>query len=220
MPAGVYHRFMDAGVRRSGRLVYQPVCRACRACVPIRVPVATFTPSKSQRRCRRRNEDLTVSAAEPVATDEKHELYRRYVSGWHGRDAGEERRESFESFLYDSPVDTLEFSYRDRAGELLAVGICDVSTRSLSSVYFYFEPGQSRRGLGTYGALCEVDAAARLGIPYYYLGYWVDGCASMQYKADFRPAELLGTDGVWRPLGRPDAKPSATRAPVGPITSR
>lgn len=200
MPPAVYHRFMDAGFRRSGKLVYQPVCSGCRACVSIRVPVATFRPSKSQRRCRRRNEDLVVSVAGAEATDEKYDLYRRYVVERHGRAPEEEDRESFERFLYDSPVDTLEFRYRGRNGRLLAVGLCDASAHSLSSVYFYFDPNESRRGLGTYGALYEIEAAAGMGIPYYYLGYWVDGCAAMGYKADFRPAEVLYPDGVWRPM--------------------
>src|SRR5688500_15078780 len=75
---GVYHKLMDANFRRSGRLVYQPVCRGCRACQSIRVPVAAFKPDKSQRRCRRKNEDLVVTVGEPQATDEKFELYRRY----------------------------------------------------------------------------------------------------------------------------------------------
>ena len=200
MPAELYHQFMDAGFRRSGKLLYQPVCRGCRACVSIRVPVATFQPSKSQRRCRRRNDDLTVQVAAAAATDEKYQLYRRYVVGRHARTPQEEDRESFERFLYDSPVDTLEFQYRSRDGRLLAVGLCDASVQSLSSVYFYFDPDESRRGLGTFGALLEIDAAARMHIPYYYLGYWVDGCAAMEYKADFRPAERLGPDGVWRPM--------------------
>jgi arginyl-tRNA--protein-N-Asp/Glu arginylyltransferase len=199
MPASVYHRFMDAGFRRSGKVVYQPVCAGCRACMPIRVPVDTFQPSKSQRRCRRRNQDLKVAVAEPEPTDEKYDLYRRYVVGRHHRSADEEGRESFERFLYDSPVDTVEFTYRDFAGTLLAVGICDMSGQSLSSVYFYYDPADSRRGLGTFGALYEIETAARLEIPYYYLGYWVDGCASMQYKAEFRPAEVLWPDGAWRP---------------------
>ena len=202
MPAAVYHRFMDAGFRRSGKLIYQPVCGACRACMPIRGPVATFRPSKSQRRCRRRNEDLEVTVAEPAATDEKYDLYRRYVAGRHQKPDDDEGREAFERFLYDSPVHSIEFSYRDMGGRLLAVGICDLSDRSLSSVYFYFEPDEARRGLGTYGALFEIETAARLGVPYYYLGYWVDGCQAMQYKADFRPAEVLWPDAVWRPLGR------------------
>lgn len=200
IPADLYHRFMDAGFRRSGKLLYQPVCRGCRACVPIRVFVATFQPTKSQRRARRRNEDLGVEVGEPAATDEKFDLYQRYMTLRHGRAPAEESRESFEQFLYDSPVATLEFSYRDPTGRLLAVGICDFSRESVSSVYFYFEPSEARRGLGTYGALHEIETAARLGVPYYYLGYWVDGCGAMQYKADLGPAEVLGPDGVWRPL--------------------
>jgi arginyl-tRNA--protein-N-Asp/Glu arginylyltransferase len=203
MPPEVYQRFMDAGFRRSGKLVYQPVCRGCRACVPIRVPVESLRLSKSQRRCRRRNQDLEVTIAEPTPTDEKYELYRRYVIGRHHRPVEEESRESFECFLYESPVETIEFGYRDGGGALVAVGICDVSLESLSSVYFYFDPMEGRRGLGTFGALYEIETASRLGVPYYYLGYWVDGCGAMQYKADFRPAEVLHPDGVWRPMRAP-----------------
>jgi arginine-tRNA-protein transferase len=202
MSADAYHRFMDAGFRRSGRLVYQPVCAGCRRCVPLRVPVAAFTPSKSQRRCRRRNQDLRIESGPAEPTAEKFELYRRYTRIWHDKadDDPEEDEASFESFLYDSPVDTIEFCYRDAGGRLLAVGICDVSASSLSSVYFYHEPDESRRGLGTFGALHEIDIARSWGISHYYLGYWVGGCGAMQYKSSFRPCEVLHTDGIWRSL--------------------
>jgi arginine-tRNA-protein transferase len=203
MPPELYHRFMDAGFRRSGRLLYQPACAGCRECRPLRVPVALFRPSRSQRRGWRRNEDLTVTVGEPEATDERYDLYRRYVVDWHGRASDAEDRQGFESFLYESPVETVEFTYRDASGRLLAVGICDVCSDSLSSVYFYFDPAESRRGLGTYGALREIDAARRMGVPHYYLGYWVEGCGAMQYKAEFRPVELLHGDGVWRPAQTP-----------------
>lgn len=206
MPGHVYHAFMDAGFRRSGKLVYQPICVGCRECVSLRVPVAQFEPSKSQRRCLRKNADLTVIAARPTATDEKFELYRRYCTSWHGKvgDGDSEDRESFETFLYDSPVESIEYCYRDPAGRLLAIGICDVCEKSLSSVYFYFDPSESRRGLGTFGALYEIEQARILGIPYYYLGYWVQGCGAMQYKSNFRPSEVLHSDGVWRTIPRPN----------------
>ena len=74
---------------------------------------------------------------------------------------------------------------------------------SLSSVYFYYDPDEARRGLGTFGALHEIESAAREGIPYYYLGYWVAGCGAMEYKAGFRPNEVLCGDGVWRPGPEP-----------------
>jgi arginine-tRNA-protein transferase len=208
MPGDLYHRFMDAGFRRSGRVFYQPTCAGCRACVPVRVPLATFRPSKTQRRWVRRNADLTVTAGEPKATSEKHAIYSRYLAEWHGREVDD--FEAFASFLYDSPVDTVEFEYRDPTGRLLAVGICDVCEQSLSSVYFYFDPAEAARGLGTFGALYEIAAATRLGIPYYYLGYWIRECRQMVYKTSFRPCELLGTDGIWRPANDSDV------ARVGP----
>jgi arginine-tRNA-protein transferase len=199
MSPETYDRFMDAGFRRSGRVIYQPMCEGCRACVPIRIPVEQFRASKSQRRCWRRNLDLIVSIDDaPTGDEEAFDLYLRYVTQWHGSSPSSTSRADFIGFLYDSPVRTLEFKYRDAAGKLLAVGICDVSPRALSSAYFYFDPADQRRALGTFGALWEIDYARGQGLAHYYLGYWVAGCGSMSYKASFRPFELLCGDGVWR----------------------
>ncbi len=192
-----YRAFMDTGFRRSGRMIYQPVCNHCRACVPIRVPVATFEPSKSQRRAWKRNQDLCITSDNPDLTDEKFDLYCRYVRDWHNR--GEEaNRESLEQFLYDSPTETLEFAYRAPDGRLIGVGICDVSGESLSSVYFYFDPTDHARALGTFSAVYEIEWAKVRRLSHYYLGYWVSGCAAMSYKANFRPHELLDECGVWK----------------------
>ncbi len=192
-----YRAFMDVGFRRSGRMLYQPVCEGCRECVPLRVDVKQFAMSASQRRCLRRNEDLAVHAGRPALTDEKFALYSRYVHDWHRRPE-EADRDSLKSFLYDSPTDTVEFTYRDPAGELLAVGICDVSSASLSSVYFYFDPRHAKRSLGTFGALYELAWCQERGLAYYYLGYWVRDCQAMAYKSTFRPHELMGDDGSWK----------------------
>jgi leucyl-tRNA---protein transferase len=196
MPGLVYHDFLNASFRRSGRVIYQPVCYGCQACIPLRIPVEQFRPSKSQRRSRVRNQDLIVQITDPAPTDEKFNLYALYQFHRHGGKS--ETRESFEDFLYRSPVHTLEFNYRDPAGALLAVGICDVCEKSLSSVYFYFDPAQFRRGLGTYGVLQEIDFARQEKIPHYYLGYWVKQCAKMSYKANFKPYEILAPDGSWQ----------------------
>ncbi len=199
LPGEMYHEFMDAGFRRSGRVIYQPVCQSCRRCVPIRVPVDRFVPGKSQRRCLRKNQDLRITFDLPSVTDEKLDLYQRYQKRWHDKDAepGENPRQALVSFLYDSPVDSLEFCYRAPDGKLAAVGIADVCAKSFSSVYFYFDPDMSERGLGTFGALYELRWAAERKIPHYYLGFWVDGCDKMIYKVNFQPFQLLGPDGVW-----------------------
>jgi leucyl-tRNA---protein transferase len=195
----VYQNFLDAAFRRSGLMIYQPVCQGCRACLPLRVPVQSFNPTKSQKRCSRRNADLTVVVDAPLPTDEKYDLYVRYQTQRHEA-TEKDTRSTFENFLYRSPVETIEFCYRDSENRLLGVGICDLCRASLSSVYFYFDPAVSSRSLGTYGALYEIDFAARMEIAHYYLGYWVQGCRKMEYKADFRPCEVLHSDGCWRAI--------------------
>jgi len=196
MPPPLYHQFMDAGFRRSGKVLYQPICPACRHCLPIRIRVADFSPSKSQRRCLRKNADLSITIHPPAPSDEKFDLYRRYLTGWHR--SSTDGRAAFESFLYESPTDSVEFEYRDPSTRLLAVGVCDVSPQSLSSVYFFYDPNESRRSLGTFGVLREIQYAAEQSMAYYYLGYWVEGCRTMNYKSTYHPCQLLHPDGVWR----------------------
>ena len=201
MGAEEYGKWMNAGFRRAGRVVYQPVCVGCRECVPIRVTVAEFAASKSQRRAWRRNRDLRVEwrGIEDVRKgerEERYQLYRRYYGGWHGGEACE--FEQFEWLYYESCVETVEFTYRTAAGELVALGWCDVGREYVSSVYFLFDPAEAGRSLGTFGALVEIEFARQIGAPYYYLGYWVRHCQEMTYKASYRPHEFLGLDGVWR----------------------
>ena len=194
MAPAAYHELMNRRFRRSGESFYEPVCRLCEACQPIRVPVRTFAPTRSQRRVWRRNQDLVVTVQTAEYTGEKFALYRRYAAEWHGK--AEVSEGDFKAFLVESPVATVEFLYRDGEGRLVAAGVCDVCRASLSSVYFYFDPDSTKRSLGTYGAMAEIAWARERGIPYYYLGYWVEGSAAMAYKSRFGPHELL-VDGVW-----------------------
>src|SRR5207245_214153 len=112
----------------------------------------------------RRNADLLVAVAgPPEPTQEKFDLYTRYLRGRHDR-ADEDANDfaGFVQFLYQSPVNTLEFTYRlpGASRSLAGVGICDLCDgRSLSSVYFYFDPAHARRGLGTFSTLWEIDFA-------------------------------------------------------------
>ena len=196
MAGEMFHGLLDAGFRRSGRLVYRPDCVGCRECRAMRISVERFAMSKSQRRVWRRNGDLVVTAAKAQASAEKFALYQRYVREWHGKEE-DATAEAFVSFLYESPVETMEMEYRDGSGRLLAVGICDRSWDALSSVYFYFDPAAARRGLGTFGVLWEMAYARREKIGWYYLGYWVANCGAMKYKSGFGPHEMLGDDGAW-----------------------
>ena len=77
-------------------------------------------------------------------------------------------------------------------------------------IYSFFDVGpKSRKGLGTYIILDHIVRAARAGLPYVYLGYWVEGSPRMAYKTRFRPLERLGRDG-WRRMD--DAEADAASA--------
>jgi arginine-tRNA-protein transferase len=194
----LYQRLMDRGFRRSGSLFYQPACVGCSECKALRIPVAGFKPSRSQRRVWRRNADLAVTVGRPVFSEEKHRLYVRYLTYQHDGLMGQTEDDA-RRFLYESPVESLEFCYRLN-GRLVAAGIADISAKALSSVYLMFDPAEARRSLGTYSALWEIQWCLDRGIPYYYLGFYVRDCRKMNYKACFRPCQLLGKDGRWRSL--------------------
>lgn len=193
-----YRLLMDLGFRRSGRMVYRMVCPDCRECVPLRVPVEDFKPSRSQRRVLRRNEDVQVDVGPPQPSDEKWRIYADYLARRHDG-AMSADREGFEQFLYEPATETLEMVYRV-GGRIIAVGIVDVCPGCLSSVYFYFDPAESPRGLGTFGALREIEECHQRGLPYWYAGFYIRDCQRMNYKAGFRPCELLMANGTWQPM--------------------
>jgi arginyl-tRNA--protein-N-Asp/Glu arginylyltransferase len=190
-----YHELMDRGFRRSGRMFYRTYCGACRACVPLRVPVATFAPTRSQRRVLRRNADVAITMRPPRFSTDAFELYQRYLRHQHPDSVQGEDEASFREAFCAEVVDSVEVRYT--LGErLVAVSLLDVCARSLSSVYHFFDPDHARRSLGVFSVLAEIEQAKRIGVPFYYLGYWVQGSRTMQYKADYGPHELL-RDGRW-----------------------
>ncbi|NOS99608.1 MAG: arginyltransferase, partial [Phycisphaerales bacterium] len=198
LDADIHRALLDRGFRRSGRLVYRPVCPACRKCTQIRVPVNGFTPSRSQRRVQRRNADLTVTIDDaPRPTDEKWRLFSAYLASRHDRQMPSDFR-TFVDFLYDSPTSTIEAVYR--LGDRLAgVSILDVCEGGLSSVYMYYDPELHRRSLGTFSVLWEIDHCRRRSIPYYYIGFYVPGARTMAYKAQFQPHQTLDPSQGWIP---------------------
>lgn len=198
LDASRYGALLDLGFRRSGNYVYRPACSACQQCRPVRVPVAEFVSDRGQRRCLRNNADLSCTLRAEL-DDEHYELYRRYLRARHpGGGMDPEDREAFHAFLSSTWGHTEVIAVRDRSGRLLAGGVADRVPQGLSAVYSWFDPDEPRRSLGTYLILLEIERARALGLPYLYLGYWVAGSPSMDYKRGFRPLEVLGPRG-WRP---------------------
>jgi leucyl-tRNA---protein transferase len=194
-PPGLYHAFLDLNYRRAGEVVYRPACAGCAECRSIRVLVDEFQPSRAQRRCLRRNADVTVEIGVPRPTEEKHALYERYLETRHdGLMTGSP--EEFRDFLYDAPPMAKELVYR-LGDRLLGVGIVDVEPQALSAVYFYFDPDEAARSPGVLNVLRLVEECRRRAVPFLYLGYYVRDSPQMSYKAGYRPHELMDTNGAW-----------------------
>lgn len=191
----LYERLLARGFRRSGSLVYRPRCRHCHECRSIRVPTRQLVMSRSLRRVWRTNVDIRVEVCEPQPTQEKFDVFLRYLDAQH--DGTMTRTiDAFTEFLYNTPIPSIEFDYflGDR---LVGVSLVDHWSSGLSSVYMYFDPDANARSLGTYSVLWEIAYAVRQDIPYYYLGYFVADSPKMAYKSRFRPNEILVADNRW-----------------------
>jgi arginine-tRNA-protein transferase len=192
----------QGGFRRSQTIAYRPACETCRACVSVRVLVDEFEPSGNMRRVLKDNRDLIGVASPNRPSSDQYSLFRRYLDARH-RDGGMADMTvlDYSMMIEDSHVDTQVVEYRRRGidsgitgrgtGDLVAVSLTDEMSDGLSMVYSFFDPEEAHRSLGTFMILDHIARAKALGLPYLYLGYWVEGSKKMDYKARFLPQERL-----------------------------
>lgn len=201
MDMSLYSALMRQGFRRSGGFVYRPLCDHCQACQSIRVAVGIFQPNRSQKRAWRQHAPLVAHIKAPGFSEEHYALFRSYQQARHpGGGMAQDDKQQYVEFLVQSHVTTrlVEFRLPAPSGELGAlkmVSVIDLLDNGLSAVYTFFDP-QGGQSLGTFNVLWQLQYAAGLGLPYVYLGYWIEACQKMAYKTHFKPNELL-RDGQW-----------------------
>lgn len=193
-----------SGFRRSHGIAYAPACPDCSACVPVRIDVAGFRPSRTQRRVANRNADLAAAERPPEATDDQYALFARYIRSRHGDgDMANMVEGDYRALVEDTPVESTVLELRDDDGILIAGCLVDRLSDGLSAVYSFFDPTLDKRSLGTFMVLWLVERARALKLPYVYLGYWIEESPKMAYKARFRPLEAF-MDGRWTALPAPE----------------
>lgn len=204
--AELHDALSQIGFRRSQSVAYRPSCVACSACVSVRTLTQQFVPNATQRRLLRRYAHLKTVAVRPWATEEQFELLGRYLAARHATGGMVGMDESdFADMVEVSPVDTYIVEYRDEDGTLVGACLTDRQADGLSLIYSFFDPALD--GMGTFIILDHILRAAEAGLPHVYLGYWVQGAKTMEYKARFRPMERLGPAG-WQLLTDAEAAPS------------
>ena len=195
-----------SGFRRSQTIAYRPACEDCSACVSVRILVDEFSFTRNMRRVLEANSDLVGAPLAARPTSEQYSLFRGYLDSRHSAGGMADMNVlDYTMMIEDSHVETRLVEYRRRGpdtaingrgtGPLLAVCLTDVLTDGLSMVYSFYDHEHAERSLGTFMILEHIERARRLGLPYLYLGYWVEGSRKMAYKARYLPQERLGMDG-------------------------
>lgn len=182
---------MRMGFRRQGRTIYRPHCDSCAACVSVRVPVLQFSPSRTQRKTWRKNQDLQAQFVAKAMSNEQFELFKRYQQSRHAKDnySSFELEKWYRVLITETETVTHVVEFRDEGGRLMLVSVIDELDHGLSALYTFYDPDFPARSLGTFAILWQIDLATRWQLDYVYLGYWIRDCANMRYKDRFQPLE-------------------------------
>jgi len=197
------------GFRRSQNVLYRPSCADCQACMSVRIRVADFQPSKSQKRIVKRAKALERLPSTPWATEPQFDLFKRYLESRHA-DGGMADMDVFEfaAMVEETPIRSRVVEYYNsgsrRSEDLAAVCLTDLLQDGLSMVYSFFDPDLEKMSLGTFMILDHIEIAREAGLPYVYLGYWVPDSPKMAYKAKFTPLEVF-RNGMWSELVDPQS---------------
>ncbi len=197
--ADIYSDLVRNGFRRSGIFTYRPHCDSCQACLPVRIDTTAFKPTRSQRRAWSRHQGIQATVTGLRFRLEHYALYLRYQAARHaGGGMDQDSRDQYSHFLLQSRVHTRLVEFRE-GDQLLMVSIIDFLADGLSSVYTFFDPTLEQASLGTYNILWQIEHCRTLGLPWLYLGYWIEESRKMSYKSRFQPMHAL-QDGQWLPL--------------------
>lgn len=211
--AEVYSGLIQQGFRRSGKFAYRPHCELCNACIPVRLILDQFNPTRSQKRAYKQHQNLTARILTLDDYPGHFELYADYQALRHPNESSQNEvlddKDQYLQFLCQSNVESLMIEFRDTRQQLKIVCVVDIIRDGVSAVYTFYdateqteinsinnEASTKRTSYGTYAIMWLAEWTKTLHLPYLYLGYWIQNSEKMAYKQAFKPQEKL-IDGEW-----------------------
>ena len=189
-----YQNMLEHGWRRFGRMHFVPECKNCTKCISIRIDVANYKFSKSEKRVMAKNKDTKVYIQPPSISVDHLNLYDKYHKYMNDKKSWPyspiEPIEYSRSYVEGKASFTKEFLYM-RDDKLVGVALTDVLPESISSIYCFYDHDYEKLSLGKFSILAQIKVAKQLKVPYIYLGYWIKDHFSMGYKEAFTPFEVL-----------------------------
>lgn len=177
--------FLAAGYRRNGNCLYNMHCIDCCACTPIRLHSREFQPNRNQRRTLAKNEDLVMSVFPLHPDPEAFELCEKFLKTRYPKE-NNSARGYYRDFFMNNITNSIQIQFRLQ-GCLVGTAIVDIGNNWMNAVYFFFDPAESHRSLGTQNILQLVELCKKWDIDYLYLGYLIHSVPAMSYKNNFKP---------------------------------
>jgi arginine-tRNA-protein transferase len=190
---------LSMGFRHFGDYFFRPICSHCRACIPIRVPVQQFKPSRSVRRLFNRNRFLTASMEKPVPSPKYFEIYKQHKERFKGAGPAGEGTDDYVQYLksFYHPFSFNRMLTIKDGDKVIAVSHLDVTANIMSAIYCYFDKAYARYSPGKFAVYLELQIAARLGCRWLYLGYYIRENRHTNYKVQFKPNQVMADEHKW-----------------------
>ncbi|MEA2111676.1 MAG: arginyltransferase [Campylobacterota bacterium] len=185
---------IERGWRRFGNMFFRPICQECNSCESIKIDVANYKFSKSQRRVLKKAQHFQSKLQEPSMSKEHLALFLKYHHHMeHKREwenHGVSANSYYSSFVHGYGDFGYEILYYDD-DKLIGVDLVDILPDGISSIYFYYDPDYEPFSLGTYTILKQIELAKEKNLAWIYLGYYVQECQSLNYKNRYKPYHTL-----------------------------
>jgi arginine-tRNA-protein transferase len=186
--------FIERGYRRFGKMFFHPICADCQECQSIKIDVQNYQFTKSARRILKKAKNIKSYLQTPTISQThidlftKYHLYMKDKKEWaYNEITPEYYYQSFVDGHHDFGYEVLYF----HEGKLIGVDLIDILDNGISSIYFYYDPDYASYSLGKLSLYKQIEFAKKSKRAWIYLGYYVQECPSLSYKAQYKPFKTL-----------------------------